>query len=161
MIRPLRQRHRHVVIALGVFLPVAFALGVAARKAVPVAAQLPAVLVGAPQRFEVAVWERADLFAKAPVQVRLLKEQGGAGRFGVGLSAAKDFVKPDLIVYWVAGNPTLTDALPADAVLLGTFGTRVLPLPDAVAKAGGVLILFSLADNEMVDVSKPVELPNN
>jgi len=35
MIRPLRQRHRRIFITLGIFLPLAFALGIAARKSVP------------------------------------------------------------------------------------------------------------------------------
>lgn len=160
MIRPLRQRHRHMVIALGILLPVAFAVGIAARKPVPVVSELPAALTGAPQKFAAVVWERGDLFTKTPVHVRLLRGQGGVGRFGIGLSAAKDFVKPDLIVYWVAGNPVVTDGPPADAILLGTFGAT-LPLPDESAKSSGSLILFSLADNEIVDVSKPVDLLKN
>ena len=54
---------------------------------------------------------------RRPLQVYLLREQKSSGRFGIEFSAAKDFVKPDLIVYWVAGNPNITDALPDNAIL--------------------------------------------
>ena len=101
------------------------------------------------------------MFAKSPVQVRLLREQKDAGRFAIALSAANGFVKPDLIVYWVEGNPKITGALPANAILLGTFATTILPLSDEVANSSGALILYSLADNEIVDVSKPSQLSDS
>src|SRR5277367_5008874 len=121
MIRPLRQRHRRMVIVLGVFLPVAFAVGIAARKPAPTVNELPAVLAVTPQKFAATVWNRVSLFAKTPVEVHLLREENNSGRFAVGFSAAKNFVKPDLIVYWTAGNPDITDTLPDNAVLLGSF----------------------------------------
>ena len=155
MIRPLRQRHHHIVIALGIFLPVAFAVGIAARKPVPEASSLPKELATAVTQFESQEWQRADLFTKSPVQVRLMREHSGAGKFAVELSAAKDFVKPDLIVYWVAGNPTITDKLPDNAILLGSFSSTPLLLSDEIANSTGQLVLFSLADNEIEDVSKP------
>ena len=73
MIRPLRQRHHRIVIALGVLLPVAFALGIAARQPVPNMDSLPANLVAMPQKSEVTEWERADLFVKLPIKVRFLR----------------------------------------------------------------------------------------
>jgi hypothetical protein len=158
MIRPLRQRHRHIVIALGIFLPVAFAVGIAARRSVPEVNSLPKELAPAVAQFEAQEWQRADLFTKSPVQIRLMREHSGAGKFAVELSAAKDFVKPDLIVYWVAGNPTITDKLPDNSILLGSFSTQPLPLSDEIANSTGQLVLFSLADNEIVDVSKPTRL---
>ena len=160
MIRPLRQRHRRMVIVLGVLLPVAFAVGIAARKPVPGMISLPKELVASPQTFAVTEWERTDLFIKTPMQVRLLRESAGTGRFAVEFSAAKDFVKPDLIVYWVAGNPNLTDKLPDNARLLGAFNSSVaLPVSPDAAPGSGVLVLYSLADQEIVEVSKPFALP--
>jgi hypothetical protein len=158
MIHPLRQRHRRVVLVLGVFLPIAFVVGVASRKPAPTVAELPAALTATPQQFEAVEWKRADLFAKTPIEVYLLRDQKSLGRFGIEFSAAKDFVKPDLIVYWVAGNPNITDALPDSAILVGSFSSTTLPLPDGVAKSSGEFVLFSLADNQVVDVSIPVSL---
>lgn len=156
MIRPLRQRHRRMVIAVGIFLPIAFAAGIAARKTVPATASLPAGLATSSQKFAVTKWERSDMFVKIPIQVRLMVENADGVLLAVEFSAAKDFVKPDLIVYWVAGNPAITDTLPDNAILLGSFSSMPLALSDEVAKSNGQLVLFSLADNEIVDVSKPI-----
>ncbi len=159
MIRPLRQRHRRMLIVLGVFLPVAFAIGIAARKPVPDMTSLPKELVTSRQKFAATEWERADLFTKAPIQVRLLRESAGAGHFAVEFSAAKDFVKPDLIVYWVTGSQNITEKLPENARLLGTFNSSVaLSLSPDAAPGSGVLVLYSLADQEIVEVSKPFAL---
>jgi hypothetical protein len=158
MIHPLRQRHRRIVLVLGVFLPIAFVMGVAARKPAPTVAKLPTALTATSQQFDAVEWKRADLFAKTPIEVYLLRKQKSSGRFGIEFSAAKEFVKPDLIVYWVAGNPDMTDTLPDNAILLGSFNSATLPLPDEVAKSNGEFVLFSLANNQIMDVSQPVSL---
>ena len=154
MIAALRQRHRRMFAVLGMLVPIAFGLGIAARRPVPSVQALPAELAQTRGEFNTTVWERNDLFAKSPVATRLLRE-GKTGRFGVTLTAGSDFLKPDLIVYWVAGNPAVTNSLPDDARLLGTFGTAALALPADATTTDGKLVLYSLADNEIVDVSKP------
>ena len=155
MILPLRPRQRHIMLALGVFLPVAFAAGIVARKPVPTSSALPASLTIAPQHFESVEWLRTDLFAKASIQVRLTREQKGTGRFAVDFAVSEDFVKPDVIVYWVVGNPHVTDTLPDQALLLGVFNpTAPLLLPTQMESGEGVLVLFSLADQEVIEVSK-------
>ena len=160
MIRPLRQRHRRMVIVLGVVLPIAFTVGIAARKPVPGMTSLPQELVASPQKFAVTEWERADLFTKTPIQVRLLRESAGAGRFAVELSAARDFVKPDLIVYWIADNPNIIDTLPDNARLLGAFNQYTpLPIAEQTGSTSGMLVLYSLADQEIVEISKSFRIP--
>ena len=154
MIRPLRQRHRRMFAALGVLLPLAFAVGIAARKPVPSVASLPKGLAASQDKFTATRWERRDLFGKSPIRVRLLRGEG-ADHIAIALSADKDFVKPDLIVYWVTGNPTVADKLPESATLLGAFTATTLVLPANAANENGSLILFSLANQEIVDVSKP------
>jgi hypothetical protein len=158
MILQLRQRHRRMFLALGILLPVAFAVGLAARKPLPEINSLPKEIAPATTPFAVEMWSRADLFPKSPVQVRLLREQTGVGRFGVVLSAAKDFVKPDLLVYWSDENSISTNALPDNAILLGAFNSASLPLPPNAQNTEGELVLYSLADNEIVDKSKPIHL---
>ena len=150
MIHPLRQLHRRTFLALGLILPAALVIGLAIRPPIPAiadASPLPA-----------SIWQRGDLFGKAPVQVRLLSAPGQNGDAALVLSAAKDFLKPDLLVYWVAGQPAITDSLPGDAVLLGPFSSPMLPLPTEAVRRSGVLVLYSLADNEITDVSRPVQL---
>jgi hypothetical protein len=158
MIRPLRQRHRRAFVALGIVLPVAFAFGIAGRKPLPEIKSLPYEIGPAINSFAAEVWSSPDLFPKSPVQIRLLREQSGTGRFAVALSGAKDFVKPDMLVYWLDGNSNATNALPDDAILLGEFNTPQLSLPATAEQNYGLLVLYSLADNEIVDVSKPIHL---
>jgi hypothetical protein len=157
MIRPLRQRHRRTMIALGIVLPMAFVIGIAARRPVPVMGELPMALVPVAGNWESAGPERSDLFTKAPVTVRLLRVPGETRVSAVQLSAGKDFLKPDLLVYWVAGAVRVTDKLPDQAVLLGVFQTSVaLPLPRNAPATGGSLVLYSLADQEVVVASAPL-----
>ena len=159
MIRPLRQRHRHMIVGLGVFLPLAFAAGIVARKPVPGMTSLPKELAVSLREFAVTEWERADLFTKTPIQVRLLRERTGVGRFAVGFSAPKNFAKPDLIVYWVAGISNLTETVPDTARLLGAFhSSSPLPLPVEAVASSGMLVFYSLADHEILETSKAFEL---
>lgn len=158
MIRPLRQHHRRLFTTLGLLLPVALIVGVAARKAVPSVAALPAGLGTSSQHFTSTEWVRDDLFGKTSIQARLLRESTSAGRFVVSLVGPKDFAKPDLIVYWVAGVSSNSTDVPDGARLLGAFGAGALMLPAEILSDEGALVLFSLADQEVVDVSKPLRL---
>ena len=160
MIFPLRQRHRRIFAVLGVLLPLAFGLGIAARRTVPHTLALPPELSSWTQNFTAIDYERGDLFGESPVRVRLWREQG-TGRFAVGFSAAKDFLKPDLMAYWSARHPTRNDTLPPEARLLGAFVAGPLVLPPEASGTDGCLILFSLADQEIVDVSKPTRFSDS
>src|SRR5262249_24700649 len=159
MIRPLRQRHRHIVIAMGVVLPIVFTMGVVARKPAPTVPSLPAK-PGAPQfSSATTVWDRSDLFAKTAIQVRLLLESNSSGRFALELSAPQDFVRPDMLVYWVAQSSKTTDTIPDNAMLLGTFSAGPLLFSGKESNADGRLLLYSLANQEIVAQSKPFHLP--
>ncbi len=160
MILPLRQRHRRIFAVLGVLLPLAFAFGIAARRTVPHPTTLPPELSSWTQNFTATEYERGDLFGKSPVRVRLWREQG-TGRFAMGFSAAKDFLKPDLMAYWSAGHPRTSDTLPPEARLLGAFVAGPLVLPPEASGTDGYLILFSLADRKIVDVSKPTRFSDS
>lgn len=159
MIRPLRQRHRRMVIALGVLLPVAFAVSIAARRPVPTGQSLSAALIGESPHFEKIVWDRADLWAQTAIRTRLLSDGSDGKRFAVELSAANDILKPDLLVYWAPGNAKTEETVPDNAILLGAFvraSATLLALPDGASNSIGRLLLYSLADHEVVAISKEV-----
>ena len=144
-----------MVIVLGIFLPIAFAAGIVARKPVPTVRLLPAPLSGPAQHFTVLKWERNDLFTKTPMSVRLLREASNAGPPGIQCSAGKEFAKPDLLVYWVAAGTKVTDTIPDNSFLLGAPCSSVaMPLPAEANAASGVLVLCSLADHELIETSK-------
>ena len=158
MILPLRRRHRRIFTVIGILLPAVFVAGIAARKPVPTTA-LPNSLISAEETFSVNQWDRHDLFTNIAIRVQLLREASNTNRIAIQMSAPKDFVKADLLVYWLPVESTLKDNIPEDAVLLGAFVSG-LPLPMSPAMAGkpGALVLYSLADHEIVSVSQPVTL---
>jgi len=157
MILPLRRRHRRMFAVIGVLLPVAFVAGVAARKPIPTAS-LPA---GLPSGQETLLnqWERHDLFTNAAIRVQLLRDAPNTNRTAIQMSAQKDFVKADLLVYWLPAESTLKDDIPDDAVLLGAFVSgQLLPVPAALTAKPGSLVLYSLADQEIVGTSQQLSL---
>ena len=155
MIRPLRIRHRRIFTMLGVLLPVAFGLGIAARKPLPVTTNLPAELNRPARAYEPGDWEQTDIFTNAPVYVHTLRQTNPGSRRAIAFSAEPDFVKPDLLVYWRPGKSETSDKLPENAVLLGAFSSPELLLPSEATGVDGSIILFSLADSEIVAVSRP------
>jgi hypothetical protein len=158
MILPLRQLHQRVVIILGIVLPVAFAVGVGERKPVPKIPELPAALASAPMKFGAVEWRQNQFFPKETIQAELLRENQDSGRYAIQFTVSKTFLEPDLLVYWVPGGQIISQSLPENGILLGGFGPMALPLPDEAMQSAGVFILYSLADNEIVDVSLAVNI---
>lgn len=157
MIRPLRQRHRHVILALAIVLPPLLAVAILARKPFPVVEGYAGGPLVSPA-FERVEWPGAGLFGDLPVDAQLLRETQLPGRYALSFSAAKGFVKPDLLVYWVPGTPSADRGSLSNAVLLGGFGADALRLPAETATEDGVLALYSLADHQLVGLSQPLRL---
>lgn len=152
MIRPLRQRHRMAILALSVWLPVGFALGVALRQPVPPVSTRPVSLTDPRQYAE--VWSREDLWQTNAARTRLLRDQSTSGRLAIELSPRQEIVRPDLILYWVPAGERIGSDLPDQAILLGSVGGAPLPLPSDLGGRNGALLFYSLADHEIVEASK-------
>jgi hypothetical protein len=157
MVRHLRQRHRAIVLALTIALPTAFAVGIASRQEVPISrSAVPGFL--AETHNQTQVWSRADLWEGKAINTRLLKIEPGSGLLAVELKPKERIVRPDVLVYWVPGELKIHDSLPSDAFLLGSFEQAQptpLALPERTLTQGGALALYSLADQEVIAVSKP------
>src|SRR6266496_1812882 len=154
MILPLRQRHRRMFTVLGVLVPIVFVVGIATRKPMPLRTtpQMAADFRAA----ESLVWERGDIFSQVPVRVRLLHSPV---YFAVEFLPGRGFAKPDLLVYWVTAKQSATDTLPDNATLLGAFNPSVsFQLPQDADRIGGAVVLYSLADHEIVDWSKSIPI---
>jgi len=153
MTLPLRRRHRRMFAVIGILLPVAFVAGVAARKPIPATASN--ALLPPRQTFSQSGWNRSGLFTNVGVRVQLLHDAANTNRIALQISTPKDFVKADLLVYWLPADSILKDNIPDDAVLLGAFASgQPLPMPPTVAQKSGRLILYSLADHEILSVSQ-------
>ena len=142
-------------VGLGVVLPIIFFVGVSARKPSPVMSSLPAGLEARPDFSGQSIPLKTFAFTHSPALAKVFNIQPGSNLFTAEISSAKELARPDVLVYWVSGNPGELTDLPAQAILLGELGTLPLSLP-ATARQGGVLILYSLADGELVDSSKPI-----
>jgi len=151
----LRSRHRLTFAVLGVLLPTVFVAGIVLRRAVPETAALSPELSPQIQTFTATGREFGELFSNSPVHVSLWHDIPG-DQYAVGFTAAREFAKPDLLVYWNAGQPAEITQLPTQATLLGAFVAGPLVLPNEAMTAEGSLILYSLANQEVVDVSKPI-----
>jgi len=149
----LRQRHRWTIFTIGLVVGFVFLMGVLKRHPVLETETLPPELAQT-QTFSATGEERANLFEHSPVRVRLWRQQE-TGSLAVDFTAEKSFLKPDLLAYWSAARVAKSDTLPADATLLGAFVGGPLLLPKEASVSEGSLILYTLANHEIVDVSKP------
>ena len=152
MIRSLRRPHRAMVCTLGVLLPVVFVTGIAARRPVPVANSVPAELESHASDFGTVVWTKADLWPGHRIITGL--RRNAAGLVAVEL-VLRNLAKPDVLVYWAAGKETVVEGLPDNARLLGALSKDVpLPIPADARGEVGRFVLYSLADHEVVAMSK-------
>ena len=152
MIRPLRQRHRLIVCTLGVLLPVAFTAGLSARKPVAVPANVTWQFADQTSDFERVVWTKPDIWPGQRIITSLRRD--ATGSVAVELMS-RDLAKPDVLVYWAAEKETV--GLPTNARLLGALSNHApLRIPADVRGEDGRLLLYSLADHEVVATSNPV-----
>src|SRR5690349_666722 len=118
MILPLRKRHRRIFIVMGVFLPAIFLAGVAARKPLPVlSSSSESSSIQSPGSFS-AQWTRDDLFPAVRIKTMLLSEVSSTGRLAFQFSSPGNFLKPDLLLYWIEGTAGTSNSLPEDSILL-------------------------------------------
>jgi hypothetical protein len=146
-----------MLLTLTIIVPAAFAVGIAARKEVPISTLRNSGPLGG-TRNQSTVWTRNDLWEKTSMQTRLLTVGGGSGQFAIVLEPTNHITRPDLLVYWVLSGRKFKEPLPDDAFLLGSFEQSTptpLPLPEPASKQTGILVLYSLADHKIEAVSRP------
>lgn len=152
MIRPLRQRHRIIITAIAIFLPIAFMAGIAARKVIP-AMELPAAIAQPRPEFLHMIFEKDDFWPGLQVAVRVFADSLPPANLAVELQPQRYLKMPDILIYWSASQPTNLEKLPESAYLVGTLSgleARRFPLPSPALDSDGTLILYSLARQEMI-----------
>lgn len=143
MIAPLRRRHRLMITLLALTVPVLVVLAISHRPEHDLQRVGPQTV---PENLP-AQQEIADLFSLPPTSAQLWQEGDQAVLYVQTTEAPR---LPDLLLYWSASQPGVS--LPADAVLLAPLparGQRIMPLPQSTA--GGYVLLYSLAHQEMVE----------
>jgi len=144
-----------MVLALGALLPAAFVFGIASRHLVLLIPALPVNLAYQPDQ-ALAKWMREDLWEKSQLRTRLLADSAQS-TFALEVTAPEPVIKPDTLLYWVPGDPEINESLPNDAVLLGLWmqdPVKPLNVPAVAKSSPGKLVLYSLADHEVVNVTK-------
>lgn len=157
MIRPLRQRHRVMMLALATIVPTAFATGLLSRREIPVQATVDAGLAAGVAPW-VQVWDREDLWSGFNLRTRLFRTGNLPGSIAIEISSKSQIVRPDVLAYWVPREGPIQGGVPDEAILLGKFDSvhpLPLALPGEAARLTGTVILYSLADQEIVATSKP------
>ena len=138
--------------ALSVLLPIAFSIGIAARKPVPLTMKLPHEFGATVDAFPKLGWSKTDLWPGQHIVTSLRRSPGGS--YAVVLTAP-DLARPDVLVYWVGGKSTGGVEPLENARLLGAWTIGVpLPLPANTINESGHMILYSLATHEIVASSE-------
>jgi len=154
MIQPLRRRHRRMMAAITIVLPVIFVAGLAVRKPIPATENVPsALMTPSAISFTHLLFEKSDLWTDLNIITRVYGDQQPAERLAVELHP-RDYLKiPDMLVYWHRHPSIQTDKLPDDAYLLGALaGTQKLRfiLPEPAMTQDGSLILYSLVHQKII-----------
>jgi len=151
MIRPLRRRHRRLVLGLALTVPPLFVAALASRDLPRPMERIPPALLapgGPPMERAVAV---ADLWPGIGLSARIGRDPAD-GNGVVELAATAALPHPDVLLYWMPDAVVAGDALPPDARLLGHVTghrTERFGLPASAAAGEGTLALYSLAHQEL------------
>ncbi|MEK7729639.1 MAG: hypothetical protein AAB354_14630 [candidate division KSB1 bacterium] len=151
MIRPLRQRHRFIVFALALFLPLAFVLALSARKTPPRMRELPRALSNEASSFPRVLWMNENLWPDRNLTTRVCGDSIPPSRLALELHPREDFNAPDILVYW---SPQNSGEDLNDAYLLGTLAgkhKRSWPLPEAALQTEGQIVLYSLGHQQILE----------
>jgi hypothetical protein len=154
MIQPLRRRHRWIMAAITILLPITFIAGLAVRQPIPTTENIPAAsMTPSAMAFSHLLFEKTDSWPDLKITTRLYTDQQPAERLAVELQP-QDYLKiPDLLVYWHPKPSIQTGKLPDDVYLLGVMaGTQKLRfvLPEPAMTQDGSIILYSLAHQKII-----------
>ena len=129
MIRPLRRDHQLAFVVLTLLLPALFIAGLALRRPIPRAGELPGQFLPTSNIIE------------------------GGGQGSLDLNSLRKSNVPDPLVYWSRERPSGNEP-GNNAVLLGALSSWVGMGSLLPADAGeeGYLIVYSLAQKRVIDV---------
>jgi len=153
MIHPLRQRHRLNLTILAVVLPLAFALGLLARKASPTMHAAPSALSHEPFALPRMIFEKEDLWPGIKITTRVYTDAPSGLLFALELQPREDVHAPDILVYWSARTSGNEQELLKEAHLLGALAGRQKRswlLPGTMERVDGKVILYSLGHQAVV-----------
>ena len=150
MIRPLRRRHRFIVSALAVLLPLAFVFALSARKTSALMRDLPLALSKQASSFPRVLWEKENLWSDLKMSTRVCGDELPPTQLALELHPFEDLKAPDVLVYW---SPQNSGEELNEAYLLGALAgrhKRSWPLPQAALQSEGKIVLYSLGHQQIL-----------
>ncbi len=159
MIRPLRSRHRIMIVAVAIVVPVVFAAGLLARKPAPRVPGFPVILTppSAAVGDSVAGPRVTNLDDGGLLAVTLVGSPESVSGLAVVVDIDVHRGRPEWLAYWTPAD-TVGETLPDDAWLLGALsdaGTNILELPEPAAAGGGRLVVYVPVDDRVL-ASQPL-----
>ena len=135
MIRPLRQRHRTMMVLLALAVPALFVAGLMVRPTPPV---VPELILDSPgSRVEVASWAD-NLWHGARIRTGFTSEDAWV------LEPMDELASP-LLYYAPSHLATPLSSLPRGAILLGSLsGSRIVVRRARGTRQGATLLLYDL-----------------
>lgn len=155
MIRPLRERHRRMMLGLLLLAPAGFLLGLRARPDEPVMTELPAQILHPSTATDTQGIVLKNEWPRLPISTVLFPSKSGL-EFTVELHAERDLLAPSILIYWSRDAAEYGGRLPEKSFLLGSMsgrGSGRLYLPPEAKGMPGFLILYSLIDQSVLDAS--------
>ncbi len=150
MVHNLRNRHRMTFIVLAIVIPAGFVASIAGRKPIPTddrVSQITQPETTQPSQF---IFSEDDLWQNHPIQTKAFFTDSV---LTLELTPQTYLAYPDLLVYWHSGA-TNSEALPQNAYLLGAQNNNaasLFTLPANAAGSPGTLVLYSLAQQQVID----------
>lgn len=145
MIRPLRSRHRTMMVGLAIVVPILFVAGLSVRQATPVM-DLPHPGARPTEPATPLGTQAGNLLDGGVVSVRWFA-QGSTTRLRIELAEAASL--PEVLVYWTLDRTEGLDVLPHGSRLIGSLHgnmTGLLDLPVEVSSdSPGRLVFYILS----------------
>lgn len=139
--------------ALAIFLPIGFVAALSARNPVP-APSIPPVETEAGTQGRTLGALQSMPGQSLAVNIQLFSSGTPTSQLSLSIHPNAPLTAPDILAYWHPTTNTALDALPQDAFLLGGLNgvqTRRLTLPAQALERDGTLILYSLAQQRVLN----------
>ena len=154
MIRPLRRRHLIFSFLMVTGLPLMVIIGYLKTKD-SVSMEAPPILDDSVREsFPLEVWHKSRLWKNYPgMDTRLLSNVAPEHELAVELTFDGTITRPDLLLYWSPRSFSTRLGIHDGMHLLGAYTnsqTTIFKLPDVARHRDGFLLLYSLAEDEMV-----------
>jgi hypothetical protein len=154
MIRPLRRRHFIFSVLMLAGLPFLVIHGYLKSHKETTMPELPKLDTRHHKSFPLEVWHKPRLWKNFPeLNTRLLSDTSAEHTLAIELTYEGTISHSDILIYWSPRSFSVKTGIGETMHLVGAFTTNettVYQLPDIARKRDGFLILYSMAEDQVV-----------